>query len=118
MVSVLDVSIASVSPQESPVDIRAPKTPFYSYWVLIRFGKHKIQSLVDSGQGLPRVEAGSLGHLRPKVMVKNISAKQTGLGSNDHVLAGTKFLKVCLIFLICKGRITKRLLHRDVVSIK
>lgn len=29
MVSVLDVSIASVSPQESPVDIRAPKTPFF-----------------------------------------------------------------------------------------
>lgn len=64
------------------------------------------------------MEAGSLGHLRPKVMVKNISAKQTGLGSNDHVLAGTKSLKVCLIFLICEGRIIKCLLHRDAVSIK
>lgn len=37
---------------------KGSKSHYFRYWVLIRFGKRDIQSLVDSGQGLPRVEFG------------------------------------------------------------
>ena len=63
VVVVLGVSVASVFTQESLVHVSAPKAQF-SDISLIRFGKHQVQSLVDSGQGLPSVEAGSLGHFK------------------------------------------------------
>lgn len=37
-------------------------------------------------------------------MAKNMSAEQTGLGSNDHLLAGAKLLKMYLTVLIFKER--------------
>ena len=54
----------SVSPGVSG-PCQCSKSTLFRYWVLISFGKHQVQSLVDSGQGLPRAEAGSSGHFRP-----------------------------------------------------
>lgn len=63
LVSLLDVSTASVSPRASPINISASRGPIFRYWVLIRFGNHEVWGLVDAYQGLPRVQAGSLGLL-------------------------------------------------------
>jgi hypothetical protein len=67
----------------SPVNVSAPRVgtraqkKVLSYWVLIRFERREVQCMVDSGQGLMRVETGCIdevGHPLPYVMFKNKSA--------------------------------------------